>query len=447
MASRPVRDTSVLVLLAVASGAISARLPLVLALFAPAALGLFLLTLLVYGLSGDDDTRRRLLAWTIGAFAVHIAFGLAWSALHLQGPDAALYDSSARDIVDHWTRGLPFVAPRSGKEGFFYMLAVLYRVFGPHPQAGVVVNSSLAAALVPIMSDVTRRLFGPSAERFMPPLLVLVPSFLIWTSQLLREAGVLFLLAVAVSCVTRLTDRIRYGPLALLAVTVPALFTFRANVAMIVAGGLVLALMAARGDVVSGMTTGIGALVLATAVVVGLGLGYSGYQALLKVDLNEVNTVRSDLSTSAQSGFLPNADVSTTPRALAYLPAALVSFFLGPFPWQLRSGRQLLALPDVVVWWLLLPSLWRGLRKGWGSVGRRVLPLLVPAVLTSAGLALILSNFGAIVRERMQVILLLLPFVALGLAARDAEPISDSGSEKHRPAGRAVAGLGRGGQV
>jgi hypothetical protein len=46
---------------------------------------------------------------------------------------------------------------------------------------------------------------------------------------------------------------------------------------------------------------------------------------------------------------------------------------------------------------------------------------LLPAIIISVELALVIGNFGTIVRERTQVVILLLPFIALGLAVRAAE--------------------------
>jgi len=44
--------------------------------------------------------------------------------------------------------------------------------------------------------------------------------------------------------------------------------------------------------------------------------------------------------------------------------------------------------------------------------------LLLPTAATSCLLALAIGNFGTVVRERMQVVVLLIPFLAVGLAAR-----------------------------
>ncbi len=149
-----------------------------------------------------------------------------------------------------------------------------------------------------------------------------------------------------------------------------------------------------------------------------LGLGYSGVQAACEADLAQVNKVRLDSATGAASGYLPDADVSDNRKARRYLPLALPYLMLGPFRWQLSSGRQLFGLPDALAWWLLLPSLATGIRLGWRLEQRRVALLVTPAFMVAVVTAVIVANFGTMVRARTQVLVVLLPLIALGWSER-----------------------------
>jgi hypothetical protein len=160
-------------------------------------------------------------------------------------------------------------------------------------------------------------------------------------------------------------------------------------------------------------------------------------------NLQQVNNVRANSSQSAASGFLPNADVANARHAVSYLPLGGAYFALGPAPWQLHNLRQVSALPDLVVWWFLLPSLWRGIRQGWRRRGREVLVYLLPALFVTVGLALLVANFGTVVRERMQVVVLLIPLIGLGWSVRHpaAPAPSDAASRRiDRHAGVSTAG-------
>jgi hypothetical protein len=421
-------------------GAVVTRSEGLVALLLPAGAGVLglMAACRFFGREVDPAEQQRLLWWTITAFLAHMTFGLIVSNVSTfagyLGGDATTYHYYAVQILDHWTKGDPAPVLAAGKEGFYYLLAGLYRVFGTRMAAGIVVNAIAAAALVPLVSDTTRRAFGSKAARYVPALVVLLPGLFLWTSQLLKEAFVLLFIAIAANCAGRIVERVTVLPLVGLALAVALLFSFRGWVALMVLTGLLMGVTLGRQRLTAGIGTGAAMAALVTLLVLGVGLGSSGYNRAVSANLEQANTVRLDLATSAESGYGGDADISTPGRALSYLPVGVVALAFGPFPWQVSGLRQLPALADVAVWWCLLPSLWRGSRAARRVLGRRWLILVLPAATTSVLLALALGNFGTIVRERMQIVVLLVPLIAFGLAQRrqpDPAP-ADSGTRPVR---------------
>jgi 4-amino-4-deoxy-L-arabinose transferase-like glycosyltransferase len=437
-----VRVDVALVVALVAFGACVVKFPAVVALVVPAAAAVLVLVLLVRRLTpgphGELD--ERVLRWTLLVFGVHVLLGMAIthsSAVSTYfGPDAQAYHDGAIQLTRHWAGAAGSPALPSGKEGFFYVLGFLYEIFGAHVESGLVFNAMLSAALVPLLTDVTRRLFGREATRAVAPLVLLLPGLLIWTSQLLREAAVLFLIVAAVDIALRLLDGANLANIVGLGMVLALLFTFRANVAFVVLGGLAVGVIISRRHVVSGLGLGAGILSASLLLVVSAGIGYSGYRTAADADLGQVNAIRLDSSTSAASGFSQTHDVSTPAGAAAYLPYGLTQFIVGPFPWQVHTVRQLPALLDVAVLWCLAPSLWRGVRESRRRRQRAAFVLLIPAAITACMLALLVANFGTVVRERTQVLVLLVPFISLGLAMRAGEGVA----EAHVEARAAVSG-------
>ena len=146
-----------------------------------------------------------------------------------------------------------------------------------------------------------------------------------------------------------------------------------------------------------------------------LGTAMSVRTFLPGLGLDRISQERNLDANLGRSGIDPTSSVATGPQALAHVARNLPATFIGPFPWQLHSDMQLLALPDVLVLWVLLPSLWRGLRRAGRLVGRAMLLLLIPAFATQLMLTVVVGDFGTMLRERPQVLILLVPFVALGL--------------------------------
>jgi hypothetical protein len=194
---------------------------------------------------------------------------------------------------------------------------------------------------------------------------------------------------------------------------------------------LVTGIALGKRQVLSGFTTGLSVLAALAVVVIIIGVGYSGIRASMQASsLEEANRVRAGLAHGSQSGFGSDVDTSTPRQALSYLPIALTRFALGPFPWEVRGVRQLPALADVIVLWWLFPKAWRGFRVGFRTTGRRVAVLVVPAIAMAAVLSLSVGNLGILVRERLQVLILLVPILALGLSVRSApHPPSELGRE------------------
>ena len=403
--------------------------PAVLAVAVPLAIGAVILYWLVRGVTRNEDALARgpLAGWVALGYVAHLLVGWAGHASNIAA-DSILYDRVAEQIAEHWRHGYPFETLPSGKEGFFYMVAGLYRVLGHYPASAVVVNCIIATATIPVSYDTTKRLFGPAAARYVGPLLLL-PAFLVWTSPLLREAGVLLLMATTLNAAVRLSDHFGARRFMMLGVSLPLLFTFRGNVALLLLASLVPALALSRRQLMSGLGTGLTVTAFVLLLVVGAGIGYSGYKLTAEASFEQVDASRNELSTTAESGFAQGADVSTPTGAITYLPVGLVNFMLGPFPWQARGVRQLMALPDVFIWWSLLPSLWRGLRHGVRLQRRRSLLLILPAGILAAALSLFVGNFGTAVRERLQVLIVLLPFIALGLALSRSTSTADKRAE------------------
>lgn len=389
-------------------------------------IGIALVTLVIVSLrltSHDKSAvRHRTLRWTVGAFGFHVIAGLViWHVSRLTnylGPDALTYQSNASAILQHWMSGAPMpsdVGP--GKSGFAYMLASIYWIVGNRPDVGLVVNALAGAALIPIVFDATRRRFGVEAARAVPPLLILMPGFALWPSQLLRDPIIYVLIATSLNCAVRVSTKT--SPLALMTMcgALALLLTFRADVAFLVAMGFILALIVSSTRAVNALASGAAMFGLLSGLVVAVGLGYGGYHLITSSSFQQLNVIHQGSAQSA-SGFGGATDISSPAKSASYLPLGLTNFMLGPFPWQIHGVRQLPALPDVLAWWFLLPSLWRGLREAARRYGRRVALDALPALVLAALLSLIFTNFGTVVRERMQIILLLVPLVSLGWTLR-----------------------------
>jgi hypothetical protein len=152
-------------------------------------------------------------------------------------------------------------------------------------------------------------------------------------------------------------------------------------------------------------------------------VGVSGRfsEGATSITFENVSRFRHNMAITAASGFDAQADVSTPARALAFLPVGVAELLLGPFPWQLGSLRAALALPETLYWWLLFPSLIRGMtwavRKRFATTS----PLILFAVIMTCAYSLVHGNVGSGFRQRAQIFIILFVFAAFGRLKRRAE--------------------------
>jgi hypothetical protein len=110
--------------------------------------------------------------------------------------------------------------------------------------------------------------------------------------------------------------------------------------------------------------------------------------------------------------------VTTTGGALQALPVGLVYLLFAPFPWAIGSMRQLLTLPETLVWYALMPAFARGLLHSIRHRLRDILPILVFTVTLTLAYALMQGNVGTAYRQRTQVTMFFFVFMGVGIVER-----------------------------
>ena len=158
----------------------------------------------------------------------------------------------------------------------------------------------------------------------------------------------------------------------------------------------------------------------AAVILIGLALTWvgvlrsAGEQFDKFANLDAVQRSRSDLAQNADSGFGKDVDVRTTGGALTIIPVGLVYLLFAPFPWQLASLRQSIALPEMIVWWLSFPLLILGFWYAIKHRLREISPILLFTSMLTLAYSLFQGNVGTAYRQRSQLLVFYFIFVALG---------------------------------
>ena len=238
-----------------------------------------------------------------------------------------------------------------------------------------------------------RACFGRLAAKGTAVLVALFPSMILWSVLNIRDAIATLGVTILVYMAVRLHGRPRLSDVAFLAIGLIALSAIRDYMGVLVLGGLGLGMAASfRPDRV-GSTLGIG-IVLMLVLVFSLQQGGILGTESLENPLESASRFRSGLQADAGSAFGEGFEIDTPGQALKYLPVGLTFFLFAPFPWAVTSTLQLFTLPEVLLWYSIVPFIVFGFKRSGTRQTRPALLALGVLLVTVTTYALVEGNFG-----------------------------------------------------
>lgn len=370
--------------------------------------------------SGDLAAQRLArTAFIVRAFAA-IAIHLFLPPFSL-APDEHTYETRGEYLARYWRGEIP-VDPSSQYLGegkiYYYIVAALYLPFGSVPLIPKLLNAWIGSRAVLELFLLTRLLGGNEtaalrAARFM----AFFPSMILWSSVMVRDVWVQWLLVRLAREMAELKGRFIPSRIVSVGIFIWALTMFRSYLLYAAIGPFVLAFVLSRSkDVVRNLVAG-GGLALALSYF-GVQGGTSGKAQVF--DLEEMQRLRSWSSSeaAAESGFARDADISTPGGVIALLPTGLLYFFFAPFPWQTGSTSRLMAIPETLYFYTLVPGLIAGIvflfrRRFADSIG-----VLLMTMTVTFGYAIGQGNVGTLYRHKAQVIGFYYAFAAIGMESQ-----------------------------
>jgi 4-amino-4-deoxy-L-arabinose transferase-like glycosyltransferase len=375
------------------------------------------------------EEREFLTTIFLWALLIRLGFGVFIHVLDLRdffGGDAHTYDFNGWRLVEYWTGNVAsddLAAQRAWSTsgpgwGMNYLVGGIYFVFGRNIFAAQSFCAVFGAATAPMVYFCSVRMF--SNQRVAKTAAVAIaffPAFVIWSSQLMKDGLIIFLLVLAMTMVLQLQERFNYAALLLLIFSMFGIFSLRFYIFYMVA-------IAVVGSFIIGLTSSVQSVVRRTGalILVGLSLTYLGVIRNASVDfekygnLERLQSSRQDLAQSAESGFGEDIDVSTTEGAISAMPIGFTYLMLAPFPWEMANFRQAITLPEILVWWALIPLMVAGL---WYTIRHRLrssVPVLIFSLMLTLAYSVFQGNVGTAYRQRTQIQVFLFIFIAVGWA-------------------------------
>jgi hypothetical protein len=340
------------------------------------------------------------------------------------GGDANTYHLFGESLNQSWhgddyhsSRYMAFIQSGAGAWGMLYIVAGVYEVLGANMYAIQLINASVGASTAIVVYYTSHSLFNNARVAKLAALLVaFFPSLVLWSSQALKDALIILALSLCILATIRLMEKITVPYILVLGVCLAGLLSLRFYIFYMMAA-------AVAGSFVIGMKSADARSFLQRFVAIGLiGMAFTWFGVIRFAavqfekygNLQMIQMSRIDQARNATSGFGKDVDVQTTEGALTVIPLGLLYLLFAPFPWQLASLRQSIALPEMLIWWAAFPLLVLGWWYALKHRLRQVAPIVLFTTMLTLAYAVFQGNVGTAYRQRSQLLVFYFIFVAVG---------------------------------
>lgn len=346
--------------------------------------------------------------------------------------DAAFYEEVGHSIATDWLAGRSstWLANRADMPHQPFLMVITIACFyvltlGVRLTPIAITCYGFITAFTPTYVFRISRLMGVSFRscKNVTWLVAVLPAFLFFSGSLHKEGIVLLCLCLSVYHTMMLQRRFDVRSGVIVFVCLLSLCFLRLYLAAIMAMVLAFSVMLAKpsrltssqqASFAAGRVFVFFAFVLMMAAVGTVGQIYNVWPHDLDEGFELMQVSRLDAA-RADSGYLPDADISSPLKALMFLPIGAFYFMTVPFPWDFGNLKQNIAIPETILWVCLYPivliGMLRSLRRNFqGSV-----VLLSGMIAMMCFYGIFMGNIGTAYRMRIQVWLLCAVFLGSGL--------------------------------
>ncbi len=320
-------------------------------------------------------------------------------------------------ISEYWHgRGPGWYRTAAGGEfGFHYINAVIFFIFGKFVLLPKIFNAFIGSLVCIYIYRIAKVCFNVRIARLAAWLTVFFPSMITWSCLNVKDMYVILLMLIVVFRALKLREEVTLGSVLTVVVSLALMRTMRNYLPFLIIASLGMSFFVLSQKHI--MRNYILGLFLLLAIIFQANV--SGFQIVPKqtLSLEKMQDIRSGMSRATKAAsYYSDADISRPGSAAAYLPIGMAYFLFSPFPWTIDPARfrQLLSIPELIIWYALIPSLLRGLRYSARSnfyYSSILFALIFPMILAYS---LAEGNVGTAFRHRAQVMVFLLIFAAAG---------------------------------
>lgn len=375
--------------------------------------------------------RSYLQSLIIGAFFIRLAIMLLFAITDLPNllrfsPDSDLYHRLG--LEGGTLEEILFPFSKWVDDGWKPFTQLMYYMFGPHQSVIVFLNVLIGTATVWTGFHIAKTAFHSSPiARVTAFLIAYFPLFIYWSCLALKDPVAIFAISMIVLGVLKLKEKLCLKWIFAVAWNMTLLLFLRLYMFYVFIFLILFSLI----PMTSKNFFKLFFRLLILTVVAGFilqfaGFGFLGIDSIRNshyFDIEYINLVRVAMGDHGTGAIYAHNDVAIwgedlIDNAMTALKSA-VFFFVSIDPFSdIRSPRQWIALPAVLLFLILLPSFFRGIRAVWRfhRDAGLVLFLFIVGIMTVISAAT--TNLGALFRWRMQAMPFIMAIIAYGIVFR-----------------------------
>ena len=346
----------------------------------------------------------------------------AITRLHLS-PDSLRYHRVGVLISKQMENGM-FNWPNWIDYGWFQITGFIYFLFGPYPLFMQLVNMILSVGTVAITFYTARLVFNNElVGRWSCLLVAFFPSFVYWSCMMLKDPLAIFAISLMALSLVSLIRSFSFRWLCVLLASLLMILLIRDYLFYVLVILCAVSLSLATVRRIRQLTFRMFLVVMALGFLpYFLGQGFMGHEFVdnsTYFDMDYINSTRVAIGDHGSGRIFDDVESAVwgggIVNDLRLLLTGLFFFFVSIDLTSLGSVRQMMALPEVLIFLLLLPAL----AKGWLRAWRRHRQTALPVVILACGLVAVYTsattNMGALFRWRMQAMPFFVMMICYGL--------------------------------
>lgn len=339
--------------------------------------------------------------------------------------DGWCYSENGYSILQMWLGGMRDmrkiyaavmrISPSGNLGSFDFWNAIVYYFTGKSPVSVIFINCLASSLTVIFIYYITKQLYNEKAAKISAVMTAFWPSLFIWSTQNLKESLSIFLTAILIWGVVQLKKKFRFYLvflmiLASIALKELRLVSFSIFYAVVLPLSLILFLWK-KNKVLFIFLIACAGLIAGILVNDYLIKTYSYSPMAIIKYLHQMRTYR----TYGNTAFLSNLDIFNPVIFVVCMPVMVLVAWLAPFPWQIGSMSQISAVPEMVLYYSLLPAMF----LGWRFISRYKIReggvIIVYIFIMMLVIAFIEGNIGTLFRHRAMVLPFMFILIAIGL--------------------------------